>query len=62
MANVEWTHPFISPEEEVEVDDETAAAIQRGIDDADAGRVVSLAEARERMGQWLSRSSSAKPR
>ncbi len=62
MANVEWTHPFISPEEEVEVDDETAAAIQRGIDDADAGRVVSLEEVRERMGQWLSRSSSPIPR
>lgn len=50
--------PFISTEEDVEVDDETATAIRRGIEDADAGRVVTLEEAREHMGQWLLKSSS----
>jgi predicted transcriptional regulator len=49
--------PFVSTEEEVEVDAETTAAIQRGIDDADAGRVITLEEARERMHLWLSKSS-----
>ena len=53
----ELVNPFISTEEDVEVDDQTAAAIRRGIADADAGRVVTLEEARKRMGQWLLKSS-----
>jgi predicted transcriptional regulator len=61
MANPERFDPFVSTEEEVEVDVETAAAIQRGIEDADAGRVVTLEQARERMQQWLSKSSSPIP-
>jgi len=40
MAKLEPTGLFISTEEEVEVDAETA--IQRGIEDADAGRVVTF--------------------
>jgi len=40
---------FISTEEEIEVDTETADAIQRGIEDANAGRVFTMAEVRERM-------------
>ncbi|MGA8026179.1 MAG: hypothetical protein WB992_03480 [Bryobacteraceae bacterium] len=58
MANPERIDPFVSTEEEVEVDAETAAAIQRGIEDAEAGRVISLEKARERMHQWISKSSS----
>jgi len=58
MANPERIDPFVSTEDEVEVDAETASAIQRGIEDADAGRVITLEEARERMHQWLSKSSS----
>jgi predicted transcriptional regulator len=61
MGNPERFDPFVSTEEEVEVDVETAAAIQRGIEDADAGRVVTLEQARERMQQWLSKSSSPIP-
>jgi predicted transcriptional regulator len=61
MANPERIDPFVSTEE-VEVDEETAAAIQRGIEDADAGRVITLEEARERMQQWLSKSSSPSQR
>ncbi len=57
MRNLEGIDLFISTEEEIEVDTETAKAIQRGIEDADAGRVVTTEEVRERMGQWLSRSS-----
>ena len=58
MANLEGIDPFISTEEAIEVDTETAAAIQRGIEDADAGRVITIDEVRERMELWLSRSSS----
>ena len=41
-------------------DDETLAAIDRGAKSADEGRVVPLEKVRERMRQWLSKSSSPK--
>jgi predicted transcriptional regulator len=53
---------FVNTEPEVEVDAETAAAIELGIKAADEGRVVTLDEAREHMRQWLFRSSSRNPR
>jgi predicted transcriptional regulator len=53
VGNPERIDPFISTEEEIELDAETADAIQRGIEDADAGRIVPLEEVRERMEQWL---------
>jgi predicted transcriptional regulator len=39
-------------------DDATLAAIDRGIRAADDGRVIPLEEVRERMQQWLIKSSS----
>ena len=48
--------------DEVEVDAETLAAIDRGIDDANAGRTVPLEEVRKRVPQWISKSESPKPR
>ena len=54
----EQIDPFVSTEKEIEIDGETAAAIRRGIEDADTGCVVTLEETRERMGQWLLKSSS----
>jgi predicted transcriptional regulator len=48
--------------DEVEVDAKTLAGIDRGIDDADAGRAVPLEEVRKRIPQWISRSESPKPR
>lgn len=53
---------FVNTEPEVEVDVETAAAIKLGIKAAGEGRVVTLTEARKRMRQWLSVSSSQNPR
>ena len=47
---------------EVEVDAKTLAAIDRGTADADAGRVVSLEEARKLVPQWISKFESQKPR
>ena len=47
---------------EVEVDAKTLAAIDRGTADADAGRVVSLEEARKLVPQWISKFESPKPR
>ena len=45
-----------------EEDEETLAAIDRGIKAADEGRVVSSEEARRRMQEWLTKSSSPKTR
>ena len=52
MVDLKWDIPTT---EEVAVDAETLAAIDRGIKDADEGRTVSLDE-------WLSKFESQKPR
>jgi predicted transcriptional regulator len=44
--------------EEVTLDAETLAAIDRGIKDADAGRTVSLDEVRKLIPQWISKFQS----
>ena len=46
--------------EEVEVDAQTLAAIDRGIQDANEGRTVSIEEVRELMPQWISKFESQK--
>jgi hypothetical protein len=43
---------FVSTEAEVEVDIETAAAIELGIADLSAGRIVSPEEIRARLPEW----------
>jgi predicted transcriptional regulator len=52
MAELKLEVPVI---EEVEVDAKTLAAIDRGIADADAGRVVPLGEVRKLVPQWISK-------
>ena len=61
MAEVE-IDPFVSTEPEVELDAETARVIEDRIKSADAGRVVTADEARRRVQQWLSKSSTTKTR
>ena len=58
MADGKAIDPLISAEQEVEVDAETAAAIERGIRAADEGRVVSSEEVRKLVPQWISEFSS----
>jgi predicted transcriptional regulator len=48
--------------DEVEVDAETLAAIDRGIKDADEGRTISLDEARNMIPKWISKFELQKPR
>ena len=48
--------------DEVEVDAETLAAIDRGIKDADEGRTVSLDEARKMIPKWISKFELQQPR
>ncbi len=54
----EFTEQAIIDEE----DEETLAAIDRGIKAADEGRVVPVEEVRRRMQQWLTKSSTPKTR
>ena len=60
MGEMNPADQFTSTEEEVEVDEETLAAIDRGIKAADEGRVVPLEEVRRRMQEWRTISSSRK--
>ena len=59
MVDLNWHVPVT---EEVAVDAETLAAIDRGIKDADEGRTVSLEEAFELIPQWISKFDSQKSR
>jgi len=59
MVDLKWHIPVT---EEVAVDAETLAAVDRGIKDADEGRTVSLDEASKLIPQWLSKFASQKPR
>ena len=60
MGEMKPADRFTSTEEEVEVDEATLAAIDRGIKAADEGRVVPLEEVRRRMQEWHTKSSSRK--
>jgi len=54
--------PFVSTEPEVKLDDETRRILHERIKFADNGHLVSAVEARERIHQWLSNSSTSKTR
>jgi predicted transcriptional regulator len=48
--------------DKVEVDAETLAAIDRGIEDAHEGRTMSIDEVRKLIPKWISKFESQKPR
>ena len=54
-AKVDLDKPVVLTEEE---DEETLAAIDRGIRDADAGRVTPVEEVEKMLPQWISKFSS----
>jgi predicted transcriptional regulator len=62
MAEVKPTDPTVSTEAQVEVDAETAAAIERGIRAADEGQAVPSDEARKLIPEWISKFSTQNPR
>ena len=51
MTESNRNDPFVSTEEAIEVEAETSSAIERGIRDADEGRVVSSDEVRKLVRQ-----------
>jgi len=53
---------IVCTEEEIEVDAETGAAIERGIRAADEGRVVSSEEVRKLIPKWISSFSTPNQR
>jgi predicted transcriptional regulator len=59
MADPRLEIPVI---EEVEVDAKSLAAIDRGIADADVGRIVPLEDVQKLVPQWISKFNSRKPR
>ena len=59
MADLRFDVPAT---EEVEVDADTLAAIDRGIKDGDEGRTISLDEVQNMIPQWISKFESPKPR
>jgi predicted transcriptional regulator len=59
LPDLDLTQSVPMTEEE---DEETLAAIDRGIRDADEGRLVPLEEVRQRLARWNIKSSSPKPR
>jgi predicted transcriptional regulator len=56
---LDLNEPSPIPEEE---DEETLAAIDEGIRDADAGRTVPIEEVRKLLPQWITASVSRKER
>ena len=59
MADLKWDVPAA---EEITLDDETLTGIDRGIEDVENGRHVSVEEARKLIPKWLSKFASPKPR
>jgi predicted transcriptional regulator len=56
IHDIDWSEAVSMTEE---ADEETLAAIDRGIKDADEGRLFTVEEARERLSRWLTSSSEA---
>jgi predicted transcriptional regulator len=54
MREFDWSQPVPMTEEE---DEETLAAIDQGIKDADEGRLYTAEEVRERLSRWNIKSS-----
>jgi predicted transcriptional regulator len=49
---------FVSTEEEVEVDAETEAAIDRGLREADEGKLISSEDVHKLLDQWKEKYST----
>jgi predicted transcriptional regulator len=59
MADLRFDQPAT---DEIELDEETLAAIDRGIEDCENGRWVSIEDARQLLPQWNSKYASQRRR
>ena len=62
MSDLKMMELFEAADDNFEEDEATLAAIDAGIRDADAGRVVSSEEVRKLIPQWIAKYSLQKPR
>lgn len=60
MTELKSIDPFVSTEPAIEVDAETAAAIEKGLKDAREGRVMPADEVPKLIRQWISKFSTPK--
>lgn len=60
MAKAKSIDPFVCNEPEVEISPATSRVLKQRMKTADEGRLVSTEKARQRIQQWLSRSSTTK--
>jgi hypothetical protein len=62
MAKTKNIDPFVCDEPAVEISPATSRILKQRMKTADEGRLVSVEKARQRMQQWLSKSSTTKTR
>jgi predicted transcriptional regulator len=62
MADVKSIDPFVCGEPAVEISQATGRILKQRMKTADEGRVVPAEEGRQRIQQWLSKSSTTKTR
>ena len=62
MSKPKNIDPFVCDEPEVEISPATSRILKQRIKTADRGRLVPAPKARERIRQWLSKSSTTKAR
>jgi len=62
MAKAKSIDPFVSSEPPVGINSATSRLLKQRIKTADEGRLVPADKARQRIHQWLSKSSTTKTR
>jgi hypothetical protein len=62
MAKAQSVDPLVCSKPAVEISPATSRILKQRIKSADEGRLVSPEKARQRIQQWLSRSSTTKTR
>ena len=62
MAKAKNANPFVCDEPEVEIAPASSRILKQRIKTADEGRLVPASQARRRIKQWLSKSSTTKTR
>ena len=62
MAKLKSFDPFVCDEPAVQISAATSSILKQRIKSAEEGRLVSAQDARKRIQQWLSKSSTTKTR